>query len=87
MDTDHLLQDVFDTAIRIVKESRQPEALNLQQVLQQAEDESLKVNMQIMQGTIRSKRAALHKMLEEWRETRKMVRTRWSNDYDRRAEG
>jgi hypothetical protein len=76
MDPNHLLTDVFEAAQGLLK--ARPGS-NLQQVLKEAEKQVLQAQLQIMQGTIQSKRAALHKMLEEYQATGRPVSPRWAN--------
>lgn len=82
MDKNHLLQDVFDMAIGLLKSKP---GQNLQRVIDEAEKQAIATQVSIMQGTVRSKRAAIFKMLAEYQETGGPVRTRWANDYDRRV--
>lgn len=82
MDTDHLLTDVFELALDKLKADRKDahSPQDLTRALGAAEKEIIEERTRFMQGTIRSERRALVKMLEEWDKTRKPVRTMWSAD-------
>ena len=83
MDSEHLLQDVFDTALRILKEGRTPPGqADLQRVLKEAMEETIQHEMNRVTGEIRSKHRQLYQMLEEWDRTRKPVKTRWASTDD-----
>lgn len=80
MTTDDLLQDVFDTAIRIIKDGRtEPGQANLQRVLKGAMAETVAQETNRIDGVIRSRHRQLYIMLEEWDKTRAMVKTRWAS--------
>jgi hypothetical protein len=81
MDPKHLLTDVFETALELIKEKP---GYSAARALALAEELIIKTQVDIMQGTIRANRANLSKMVEEARATGKPVQPRWAN-YDRRG--
>lgn len=84
MDEHHLLTDVFESAIDLLKADRKPSHTDqeVMAALTKAEKSVIKTMAEIAEGTIRSKRRPLVKMLEEWDKTRKMVPTRWASTDD-----
>lgn len=77
-DRDQLLSDVFQAATEKLRDSGAPHTdRELDLALKEAMRETVEQATMALTGTVRSQRAALHGMLEEWDKTRKTVKTRW----------
>jgi hypothetical protein len=72
MDRDHLLIDVFELAVEKVRSGA-----SLSQALTEAEREVIENRTRLMQGTIRSERRLLVKMLEKHKATGQPVKIEW----------